>query len=110
MIAVDKGYAHTGPGSPERQLWCAVLDKVLDDLRGHLPSAPERPSRMYATHVNVHRTWSLAVSMWRNRHRETISARHFAFATPYRWRSIVCDLAGVNEECFMKAAQKRVPV
>lgn len=109
MIAVDATVAPERTGIPERQLWCAVLDKVLEDLRNHLPEPPSALSPRWAGSEPHRRAWFFDHAKWQNKHRDTISARHFAFATRNRWRSCVCDYAGISEECFVKAARLRMP-
>lgn len=105
MIAVDKGFAQVGSGSPERQLWCAVLDKVLEDLRNHLPERPLALTPRWANDTFVRRRWFLEQARWYTKHRDTITARAFAFSRGNKWRTAVCDFAGINEECFVKAAR-----
>lgn len=102
MIAVDKGYAHTGKGSPERQLWCAVLSQALADAHQGVPAVRKRSEFASRCDYLEH------VRRWRNAIKETISTRHWLTRRLNPWRSTVCDFAGVNEECFVKAAKTRI--
>lgn len=110
MIAIDSTGSAERTGIPERQMWCAVLDKVLEDLRNHLPDPPRALSPRWAGYEPQRRAWFFDHAKWQNKNRDTISARHFAFSNKSRkWRGAVCDYAGISEECFVKAARTRMP-
>lgn len=100
MIAVDKGYAHTGTGSPERQLWCAVLSQALADAKATLPrlrKIEEFAERCdYLEHV---RRWRMAV-------KARIEARRWLIRTRNKWRATVCDFADICEESLTDRTRK----
>lgn len=84
----------------ERQLWCSVLQQVLDDCAIRLPSRPkdvERTSQEFLLKAR---------HQWRKHNADVISAREFVLRRRNKWREVVCDFAGITEECFVKKARQ----
>lgn len=75
----------------ERQLWCAVLNLILEDCATDLPD----PSRRFDDRSGIRR------DIWDN----VTDARLIVAPERHHWRSVMCDLAGVNEERFVKHAR-----
>lgn len=88
----------TGSQIPEQQMWCKVLQITLDDLLMPFSRKPVRTE-------NNDSIYSDLLQAWKARNECVLSARHFALSPGNDWRATVCDLAGVNEEGFMKRAK-----
>lgn len=59
---------------PHRQLWCSVLLQAIEDARGKAGSTVG----------------------------ECLEARNWLTEPENKWRSTVCDHAGIREECLLK--------
>lgn len=82
----------------ERQLWCSVLGQVLDDCTIRLPPRPRD-----AVNADI---MLLEMNRWRKHNADVISAREFVLRKRNAWRGVVCDFAGITEECFLKKARQ----
>lgn len=100
MIAVDKGFAQTGSGSPERQLWCAVLSQALADAYAKLPRLRKRSDFAVRCDYVEH------VRHWRNAVKARTEARRWLTRINNKWRGTVCDFAGICEEALTGRARK----
>lgn len=79
----------------EQQLWCAVLNLILDDCGEDLP---DLRNRVGLGDMGQRR------EMWDN----IMDARLIVAAKRNKWRSMMCDFAGVNEEKFVQRARLMV--
>jgi hypothetical protein len=84
----------------ERQLWCSVLQQVLDDCSIRLPKRPQDAVRQSREFLDK------ALYLWRKHNADVISAREFVLRRRNKWREVVCDFAGITEECFVKKARQ----
>lgn len=103
MIAVDAAIGHDRPGSPERQLWCAVLSQALADANANVMALRKRSEFADRCDYLEH------VRRWRNSVKANRESQRWLIGKLNPWRSTVCDFAGVNEEVFVKAAKARIP-
>lgn len=97
----DKFHAST---VREQQLWCSVLAQVLDDCAiplQHRPRDAARQSREFMLK---------SLNAWRKHNADVISARLFVLRKSNSWRGVVCDFAGITEECFLKKAREIIDI
>lgn len=79
----------------EQQLWCAVLNQILDDCAEDLPDLRKR--RVFQDMGQLREIWD-----------NIMDARLIVAAKQHKWRSMMCDFAGINEEKFVERARLMV--
>lgn len=79
----------------EQQLWCAVLNLILEDCGEDLPDLSKRLAND-------------DIAQRRDAWDNIMDARLIVAAKRNKWRSMMCDFAGVNEEKFVQRARLMV--